>query len=97
MNKSEKAKEKLLRAIAEIDKELVAPSDHRGIPESQVTRFRSVLSEMLDEVESDHVPHPSSRRAGIGRVIVDSWPNDCPLGQVIIDAEQAYADLVSDA
>ncbi len=77
------------RALHELDIEVKAHQENVGTVSTleQLRAFRSQLTVMQDELFTGKV---SGLHAGLGRVIVDSWFWDTPLGEVLLDAEQKY-------
>lgn len=45
---------------------------------------------MKRQLTTGMLPPRSERYTGMGRMIVDSWPWDVELGEVILQAEHAY-------
>lgn len=64
-----------------------------ALPESlydQVSRFEQVLQEMEAELLSGSIPE---RSAMMSHAIVDGWPFESELGELIAKAEQMYLAL----
>lgn len=60
---------------------------------SQLYAFQLYLEDILLQLESNHIPEKSMRKCGMGRAIVDSWPLESKLGNLLCSAEQAYRNL----
>lgn len=60
---------------------------------AQLETIRDVLFKILSQIDSGNIPPRSMRQSGMGRFIIDSWPIDSKLGELIIKAEQAYKNL----
>ncbi|YCH29939.1 hypothetical protein M1D48_17655 [Erwinia sp. D4-22] len=60
---------------------------------AQILKFIQLFDVALKNINSDDIPPKSNRELGIARVIVDQWPFDIELGEVIIEAEQAYKSI----
>ncbi|MEB6222036.1 hypothetical protein [Pantoea anthophila] len=95
MTKVNRAVAKIQKAIDEID-EAVVTNDIKvlsAISASQLSKFKESLSIVLTIIKSDNIPPKKERVIGISRVIVDQWPFDLELGNIIIEAEQAYKEI----
>jgi len=92
MMKREKLKKTILQAILAIEKELELGSLPMSGPKStkQLEQFLNVLIKMLCSVDNGAVVHDALLNEGMGEIIVDSWPLDSPLGEIILTAEQEY-------
>jgi len=60
-----------------------------GTP-SQLQKSRIQLEQMLRQLETGQLPPINRRLSGMGHMVGDSWPIDNPLGNALLDAEQAY-------
>jgi len=60
---------------------------------AQLKKMYNFFDELLKELESGKIPPKDMRNRGVGKVIIDSWPFDSPLGKILLNAEQAYLDL----
>jgi hypothetical protein len=79
-------------AIRAISAEVVSP-EPLPVSREQLVRVKDELERMLSAVETNRLPPRVDRNSGLGRVIVDSWPFDWYLGEVIISAAEAYREL----
>lgn len=59
----------------------------------KILKFIRIFEVALKDITSDNIPSQNNRELGIVRVIVDQWPFDTELGEVIIEAEQAYKSI----
>jgi hypothetical protein len=62
-------------------------------PLNQLTKVQTTLGNIALVVQSGVLPAPRDRLSGVGRMITDSWPNDSELGNMVLEAEQAYRAL----
>ena len=94
MKSAERALANINKAISEISGEIARLDDgQQGAISNaqQLQKFLSQLEAMRDEISANSV---SGNLLGMGRVIVDSWPFDSPLGRTLLAAEQSYKLLV---
>ena len=94
MKNTERALANINKAISEVSDEIARLDDgQQGVISNaqQLQKFLSQLEAMRDEVSENSV---SGNLLGMGRVIVDSWPFDSPLGATLLAAEQSYKSLV---
>lgn len=80
------ARNSLAVELSKSDRDLVASR-------TMLETFRLQLKAMADNVTRGTLPPRGTRKAGMGRVIADSWPLDHPLGEAIVFAEQTYIGL----
>ncbi len=83
-------------ALNAIEEALSSKSVSRAGPmsRSQLQRFQKTLLSMLRNLaENENMIH-LKYEGGMGRTIVDSWPMDSPLGEVILKAEQEYLSFI---
>jgi hypothetical protein len=57
---------------------------------TQLESSRNQLEQMLAQLNSDELPPLDSRLRGMGHMVGDSWPLNEPLGNALLEAEQAY-------
>jgi len=90
-------KKTIQQAIYAIDNELRS----KKLPVSgamsteQLEQFRFALTKMLHSLDSDSTTEPVLSNGGLGRVIIDSWPLNSSLGEIILEAEQLYLEFSS--
>lgn len=80
------------QAIVLLEKEIELHSRGAGSVGvlAQLDACKEQLGEMLDQLESGHLPPPNQRLRGMGHMIADSWPTNSTLGDALLLAEQAY-------
>lgn len=92
MNQVDQAKASVQSALEGVNAALL-----QGIGDeymrNNLKRFKTILEEMLSAMVSGKLPPPETRNRGMGRVIVDSWPSDSRLGELIIKAEDSYQEI----
>lgn len=95
MNQTEKVLHLVRTAQSALNEELArcrAGASTVG-PLNQLTKVQATLGAIESVVQSGILPPPCDRISGVGRMITDSWPNDSELGNMILEAEQAYRSL----
>jgi hypothetical protein len=95
MTRRSAAIEACRRAVAAIDAVLLAEgADDSWRPSpAELREYRSRLAMMLGDLESGNLPPRSERPDIMSHPIVDSWPLESELGQLIVEAEQRYRQL----
>ncbi|HUL58932.1 MAG TPA: hypothetical protein VLU43_06650 [Anaeromyxobacteraceae bacterium] len=88
MDRRARARELLSSALAEVEKELSAP--RTNLCPNQLGTARETLRGYLATLDTDALPPRRDRAEGLGRMILDSWPYDSPLGTAILQAERAW-------
>ena len=88
MDRRARARELLEQALSEVEDELTVRR-HELCPE-QLGACRSTLRGYLTALDGDALPPKRDRAEALGRLILDSWPFEVPLGQVILRAERAW-------
>lgn len=85
----EKNLEIINQAIKAIDAELSSQSQGHGTVSNpiQLQKFRAYFEKMRNEIENESL---SKTSFGISHAIVDSWPLNSALGELLVRAEQAY-------
>lgn len=91
MNKCDKAIAICSQAFHELTDEL-AKGQEMNANQNQLLPFRLHLEKIYLQLKSDQLPSKNNREFGMGRAIVDSWPLDSKLGNLLCSAEQAYRD-----
>jgi len=83
------------QALDELKEEMQRHESGNGKVSSpvQLKKMYKFFDEILKELESGKIPSKEMRNRGVGKVIIDSWPFDSPLGEILLKAEQAYLDL----
>jgi hypothetical protein len=62
--------------------------------EAQLKSSRNQLEQMLNQLKSGDLPFPDRRLSGMAHMVGDSWPLNNPLGNALMDAEQAYRKTI---
>ena len=88
MDCQSRARELLEQALTEVEQELTIRR-HELCPE-QLGACRSTLRGYLSSLEGGALPPKRERAEALGRLILDSWSFEVPLGQVILRAERAW-------
>ena len=88
MDRRARARELLEQALSEVEDELTVRR-HELCPE-QLGACRGTLRGYLTALDGDALPPKRDRAEALGRLILDSWPFEVPLGQVILRAERAW-------
>jgi hypothetical protein len=88
MDRRARARELLEQALSEVEDEL-SVRRHELCPE-QLGACRSTLRGYLTALDGGALPPKRDRAEPLGRLILDSWPFEVPLGQVILRAERAW-------
>ena len=95
MSKTNKAIALAREGLAALSVEFDRHKEGRGTvgDPGQFRSFESHLQEILAQLESGHIPPRNMRKLGMGKAIVDCWPLDSKLGNLLCAAENAYRDL----
>ncbi len=88
MDRRERAKELVACALSEVERELAAP--RYNLCADQLGTCREILRGYLSSLDTGALPPRRERGEGLGRMILDSWPYDLPLGTAILQAERAW-------
>ena len=88
MDRRLRARELVATALTAVEAELAVPR-YRLCPE-QLGTCRDTLRGYLDELDRGALPPRRERGEGLGRLVMDSWPLDVPLGPVVLQAERAW-------
>lgn len=92
-SKQQEALNKVIEAIDCINAELSKFDKEFSYNKETLESFRNELEKIFAEIQSGILPPRNQRKRGMGRVIVDSWPINSPLGCKIISAEHSYLAL----
>ena len=92
MTQTDKAKSAIKAAREMADKHLGGTRDAslEQYLDDQIRRFRDILEEMYNDLECGTV---TNRLATMGHAIVDGWPLESELGELIVKAEDQYCQL----
>jgi hypothetical protein len=92
-NKVDHATSKIKFVVSEIDKLLLSSEIGAFTSRDQLQGFKEAFLSTLAQINSGLLPLKSCRNLGISHVIVDQWPMNSYLGEVIIDAENLYKKI----
>ncbi|WP_133753052.1 hypothetical protein [Pseudomonas sp. LP_7_YM] len=86
---------KIRLAISALEVSIVEGNEAlRGIISAErLLEFKSVFNEVLSLLSQNTLPPKSHRHLGIAHIVVDQWPINLELGEILIDAEQSYVEL----
>jgi len=95
MMKNEKAIALVKQGLKELQLEIERHAEGVGTvgETNQLLAFQVHLEEILEQLKRNKVPAKSLRKLGMGHAIVDSWPLNSKLGDLLCSAETAYEDL----
>jgi len=85
------ARELLIAALGEVERELAAPTCQ--LRPDQLGACRATLQGYLVALDGDALPPKRERGETLGRLVHDSWPYDLPLGTAILKAERAFRNV----
>ncbi len=88
MERRDRARTLVASALDAVERELEAPR-YKLCPEELCT-CRETLRGYLDAIDRDSLPPKRSRGEGLGRIVMDSWPFDLDLGNLVLQAERAW-------
>lgn len=88
MDRRSRARELVEHALSEVEQELTVR--RLQLCPDQLGACRSTLRTYLSSLEEGALPPKRERAEALGRLIVDSWPFEMSLGQVILQAERAW-------
>jgi hypothetical protein len=87
-DRRQRARTLVVAALEAVEAELASPR-YRLRPE-QLGTCQTTLREYLAALDRDALPPRRARPEGLGRLVMDSWPYDVPLGEVVLRAERAW-------
>ncbi len=88
MDRRERARTLVLSAIDAIERELASPSCQ--LCRDELGTCRETLRRYLEAIDRDALPPRKDRGEGLGRIVMDSWPFDLDLGNLVLQAERAW-------
>jgi hypothetical protein len=91
MDRRARALELVTSALAEVEVELTTP--RYRIDAGQLGTCRTTLRAYLADIEKGALPPKRDRAEGLGRMVLDSWPYDAPLGNLVLQAERAWRNV----
>jgi hypothetical protein len=88
MDRRERARTLVLSALDAVEQELASPR-YQLRPE-ELGECRETLRGYLDAIDAGALPPRKERGEGLGRIVMDSWPFDLDLGNLVLQAERAW-------
>jgi len=88
MDRRTRARTLVVSALEAVEQELASPR-YQLCP-LQLGTCRETLRAYLDEIDRNALPPRKQRGEGLGRLVMDSWPLDVPLGPMVLQAERAW-------
>lgn len=90
-----KVQKKIYDVLKELDKTLMEDESLmiNFSSKEQVVKFRLCFLNILKELSEGFIPPKVQRSLGVAKIVVDCWPFDFHLGQLLIEAERLYKDL----
>ncbi|HEY6097872.1 MAG TPA: hypothetical protein VIW03_00485 [Anaeromyxobacter sp.] len=88
MDRRDRARTLVLAALDAIERELASPR-HQLCPK-QLGTCRETLRGYLEAIDKGALPPRKDRGEGLGRIVMDSWPFDLALGNLVLQAERAW-------
>ncbi len=88
MDRRDRARTLVLSALEAVERELASPR-HQLCPE-QLGTCRETLRGYLEAIDRGELPPRRERGEGLGRMVMDSWPFDLDLGNLVLQAERAW-------
>lgn len=88
MDRRDRARNLVLSALDAVERELAAPR-HELCPK-QLGTCRETLRGYLEAIDEDALPPRKDRGEALCRIVMDSWPFDLALGNLVLQAERAW-------
>jgi hypothetical protein len=88
MDRRARARDLVASALAAVEDEIASPR-HRLCPK-QLGTCRDTLRGYLVGLDTGLLPPRKDRGEGLGRIVVDSWGFEVPLGPIVLQAERAW-------
>jgi hypothetical protein len=88
MDRRDRARTLVLSALEAVEREIAAPR-HQLCPQ-QLGTCRETLRGYLQAIDRGELPPRRERGEGLGRMVMDSWPFDLDLGNLVLQAERAW-------
>ena len=77
-------------ALTQIDREI---NEHNQEKYLGIENVKKKLLQILEELEENNIPDKSIRISGLGRMVIDTWPLNSELAELVVKTEQAYLSL----
>jgi hypothetical protein len=88
MDRRDRARTLVLSALEAVEREILSP--RHQLRQDQLGTCRETLRGYLEAIEKDALPPRRERGEGLGRIVMDSWPFDLDLGNLVLQAERAW-------
>jgi hypothetical protein len=88
MDRRDRARTLVLSALEAVEREIMSP--RHQLRRDQLGTCRETLRGYLEAIEKDALPPRRERGEGLGRIVMDSWPFDLDLGNLVLQAERAW-------
>jgi hypothetical protein len=88
MDRRDRARTLVLSALEAVEREIASPR-HQLCPQ-QLGTCRETLRGYLEAIDRGELPPRRERGEGLGRIVMDSWPFDLDLGNLVLQAERAW-------
>ena len=88
MDRRDRARTLVVSALEAVEREIASPR-HQLCPQ-QLGTCRETLRGYLEAIERGELPPRRERGEGLGRIVMDSWPFDLDLGNLVLQAERAW-------
>ncbi|HEY6006113.1 MAG TPA: hypothetical protein VIV57_24750 [Anaeromyxobacter sp.] len=88
MDRLDRARTLVLSALEAVEREIATPR-HKLRPQELGT-CRETLRGYLEAIDKGALPPRRERGEGLGRIVMDSWPFDLDLGNLVLQAERAW-------
>jgi hypothetical protein len=88
MDRRDRARTLVASALEAVERELASPR-HQLCPQ-QLGTCRETLRGYLQAIDRGELPPRRERGEGLGRMVMDSWPFDLDLGNLVLQAERAW-------
>lgn len=88
MDRRDRARTLVLSALEAVEREIASPR-HQLCPQ-QLGTCRETLRGYLQAIDRGELPPRRERGEGLGRMVMDSWPFDLDLGNLVLQAERAW-------
>lgn len=78
-------------ALSAVERELDAPT--LPLRPAELGACRETLRGYLDAIDRGALPPRRERGEGLCRIVMDSWPFDLDLGNLVLQAERAWRNV----
>lgn len=88
MERRNRARTLVASALDAVERELESP--RYKLCREELGTCRETLRGYLDAIDHDALPPKRNRGEGLCRIVMDSWPFDLDLGNLVLQAERAW-------